>query len=70
MSYFNGSKDGYEAGFSDGENGRGRNPIPLSSALKHALHPENYTETFLNGYAQGWVDGNKKRKDVANSKNN
>lgn len=64
MSYLNGSKDGYDKGFSDGVAGREKNPVPLKDALSHAVRPQGYTETFLSGYADGWKDGNRKRNKV------
>ena len=64
MAYFNGSKDGYDKGYADGLAGKDKNPVPLKSALSHALRPEGYTESFLDGYAEGWRDGNRKRNDV------
>ncbi len=64
MAYFNGSKDGYEKGFADGLAGRKKNPVPLKDALSHAVRPEGYTESFLDGYSEGWIDGNRKRNNV------
>lgn len=64
MAIVNGSKDGYEKGFSDASAGLKSNPVPLKSALAHALRPQAYTETFLEGYKKGWTDGNRKRNGV------
>ncbi|OQX19609.1 MAG: hypothetical protein BWK76_04130 [Desulfobulbaceae bacterium A2] len=64
MGLTNGSKDGYEKGFRDGLAGRPSNPCGPLDAFKQALHPKNYTETFLDGYHQGWKDGNRKRNGV------
>lgn len=64
MTYFNGSKDGYDKGYADGLAGRPKNPVPLKSALSQAVHPESYTSSFLDGYSEGWRDGNRKRNDV------
>lgn len=64
MAYLNGSKDGYDKGFADGLAGRPKNPVPLTSALSQAVRPEAYTASFLDGYSEGWRDGNRKRNNV------
>jgi hypothetical protein len=64
MSLMNGSKDGYERGYSDGLAGQRKNPIGVLEALRQALRPESYTDSFLKGYSQGWIDGNRKRNGV------
>lgn len=56
--FFNGSKEGYEKGYSDGLEGRPKSPIGRASeALAHALRPRGYTETFLKEYARGYAEG-------------
>ncbi|AGX88735.1 hypothetical protein [Candidatus Symbiobacter mobilis] len=64
MSYTNGSKDGYNLGYSDALAGKKKNPVSLLEGMKQALRPQTYTETFLDGYSQGWRDGNRKRNGV------
>lgn len=64
MSYVNGSKDGYEKGFSDGIEGKEKSPVELQNLLRHVISPNEYTDTFLKGYAEGWKDGNRKRNKV------
>lgn len=64
MAYLNGSQAGYEKGFEDGRAGRKKNAVGIVSALSHALRPGNYTDTFIEGYNRGWIDGNRKRNRV------
>ena len=65
MGYFNGSKEGYDKGFSDGVSGRSKASVSSFSQLfSQALHPQSYTESFMDGYREGWADGNRKRNGV------
>jgi hypothetical protein len=64
MSLTNGSKEGYQRGFSDGSGGKSNNPMPIIEGFKQALRPQSYTDTYLSGYSSGWTDGNRKRNGV------
>lgn len=60
MGYTNGYKDGFDAGYKAGINGQSANCVKSHGLLKmaaQALRPESYTETFMNGWNEGYRKG-------------
>lgn len=65
MGFFNGSKDGYEKGYDDGLAGHSKQSVStLSDLVSHVVRPSGYTDSFIDGYNEGWRDGNRKRNGV------
>lgn len=60
--FFNGSREGYEKGYSDGLEGRPRKPVGTVAELAaHAIRPKSYTETFVKEYSRGYSEGSRQK---------
>lgn len=60
MAIFNGYKDGYDKGYAAGKSGGSANVVSEEGLLKlmlQALKPESYTDTFLQGWNEGYRKG-------------
>ena len=57
---FNGYKDGYDRGYAAGKAGKSENVVSsegLLNMMLQALKPESYTDTFLEGWKEGYRKG-------------
>lgn len=60
MAFLNGYRDGFDAGYAAGRQGKSENSVSSHGLLKmaaQALKPQSYTETFLNGWREGYRKG-------------
>lgn len=65
MSMLNGYREGYEAGYAAGLAGQSADPVKSHGLLKmagQALKFESYTETFLEGWREGYRKGAETRQ--------
>lgn len=63
MAFLN--KDGFEAGYAAGLAGKSTNCVHSHGLLKmavQALKPQSYTETFMDGWSEGYRKGAAKRQ--------
>jgi len=60
MAIFNGYREGFEKGYKSGKDGGSENVVSEEGLLKmmlQALKPESYTDTFLQGWKEGYRKG-------------
>lgn len=65
MALFNGYQEGHEAGYQAGLKGESADPVQSHGLLKmmgQALKLQSFTDTFLEGWREGYRKGAEARK--------